>query len=239
MMNIGPTPFLEPLLKELESHPVNTNAFFQAFKDRWLSRDQLHAFLRQYHYFCKHFVKELEGLLYHTPVDEVELRVELIKTLHSELGDGHGEHAHIRLLERFTQASGLSKSDLDGTIPIPEVEAYLSVLHRLFTESNYLAALGAELAVETTAAAEFRYFYPGLTKYEDFRASDLAFFQLHLEAEECHSQWLAEAVRKTAVTQTDLDEVATGARATADAWQMFWEGMYREVFDKTLTGVPG
>jgi pyrroloquinoline-quinone synthase len=239
MMNPSATGFLEPLLNELESHPVNSNAFFQAFKDRWLSRDQLQVFLRQYHYFCKHFVKELEGLLYHTPLNEVELRVELIKTLHSELGDGDGERAHIRLLERFARAAGLSKTDLEGTVPISEVTAYLSLLHRLFTESNYLAALGAELAVETTAAAEFRYFYPGLTKYADFRAGDLAFFQLHLQAEECHSQWLADAVRKTAKTQADLDEVAAGARATADAWQMFWEGMYREVFEKANTGVLG
>jgi pyrroloquinoline quinone (PQQ) biosynthesis protein C len=237
MKNGAQTPFLEPLLQELENHPVNSNTFFQAFKDRWLTPDQLQAFLRQYHYFCKHFVKELEGLLYHTPVDEVELRVELIKTLHSELGEGQGDQAHIRLLERFAQAAGLGKTDLDGTIPIPEVTAYLSVLHRLFSESHYLTALGAELAVETTAAAEFRYFYPGLKKYGDFTAGDLEFFQLHLEAEECHSQWLAEAVRKTAKTQADLDEVTAGARTTADAWEMFWHGIYREVFDKAPVGI--
>src|SRR6266852_3138540 len=95
---------LDALVQELKAHPVNTNAFFQAFKDQRLSRTQLRTFLRQYHYFCKHFVKVLEGLLYKTPVDALEMRVELAKTLHSELGNGRAEQAHIRVLERFATA---------------------------------------------------------------------------------------------------------------------------------------
>lgn len=223
---------LDSLVWELAQHPVNTNAFFQAFQDRYLTPAQLQAFLRQYHYFCKHFVKVLEGLLYKTPVDELEMRAELSKTLHSELGGGRSEQAHIRLLARFAGALDLSPEDLDGTTPIPEVAQYLAVLRRLFIESDYLTALGAEMAVEITAASEFRYFYPGLIKYRTFSAHDLVFFEMHREAEDCHGAWLTEAVRKTARTPADLERVAHGARTTADAWQTFWEGMHRMVFDK-------
>src|SRR5207245_1911517 len=153
----------------LKDHPVNTNVFFQAFKDQYLSRSQLQMFLRQYHYFCKHFVKVLEGLLYKTPVDALEMRVELAKTLHSELGNGCAEQAHSRLLERFAD-------------------------------------------------------------------HDLVFFAMHLEAEECHSAWLTQAVEKTARTQADLERVAAGARTTADAWLTFWQGLYRDVFEKAAVG---
>ena len=107
--------FLDELVHELKAHPVNTNAFFQAFKDQYLSRSQLQLFLRQYHYFCKHFVKVLEGLLYKTPVDALEMRVELAKTLHSELGSGNAEQAHIRLLERFATAVGLTPNTLENS----------------------------------------------------------------------------------------------------------------------------
>jgi pyrroloquinoline quinone (PQQ) biosynthesis protein C len=227
---------LDSLVREMEQHPVNRNAFFQAFKDRRLSPAQLRAFVRQYHYFCKHFVKVLEGLLYRTPVDELDMRVELSKTLHSELGSGRSDQAHIRLLGRFAGAVGLSQTDLDRTLPLPEVESYLAVLRRLFIESDYLTALGAEMAVELTAASEFRYLYPGLTKYKTFSAQDLAFFEMHLEAEDCHGAWLTDAVRKTARTPADLERVAVGARTTADAWQAFWEGLYRELFDNAPAG---
>ncbi len=236
-MDRTPSRFLDALVQELKDHPVNTNAFFQAFKDQHLSRGQLQTFLRQYHYFCKHFVKVLEGLLYKTPVDALEMRVELAKTLHSELGNGCAEQAHIRLLERFAAALDLSPDALDKTAPIPEVAAYLAALRLLFIESDYLTALGSEMAVEITAASEFRYFYPGLMKYRTFSTHDLVFFEMHLEAEECHSAWLTEAVGQTARTQADLERVAAGARTTADAWLAFWQGLYREVFDKAPVGV--
>jgi len=221
---------LNGMMEELTRHPVNHNEFFQRFKEQRLSRDQLQRFLRQYHYFCKHFVKLLEGLLYKTPVDEVEMRVELIKTLHSELGSGSIEQAHVRQLERFAGALGLSEADLNQTQPLPEVESYLQVLRRLFMETDYLVALGAELAVETTAASEFRYLYPGLQKYPEFTAEDLAFFELHVQEEQQHSDWLVEAVRRTAGTPAALAQVAAGARETTEAWYEFWKGLYREVF---------
>ena len=51
-MECAPSRFLEALVLELKGHPVNTNVFFQAFKDQYLSRSQLQTFLCQYHYFC-------------------------------------------------------------------------------------------------------------------------------------------------------------------------------------------
>jgi pyrroloquinoline-quinone synthase len=222
-------PGVNRLIAELTVHPVNTNGFFLAFRDQHFTPHQLQAWFHQYHYFCKHFVKILEGLLYRTPVDELAMRVELTKTLYSELGNGAPDQAHIRLLERFAGALGIAPADLDKTRPVPEVQEYLSLLHRLFLDEAYLVALGAELAVEVTAAAEFRYFYPGLLRYEHFSAWDLAFFALHTEAEDDHGAWLTAAVTKTARSEADLDQVVTGARAAADGWQRFWDGMHRHV----------
>ena len=229
-MNPVQTLTLDALLEELNAHPVNNNQFFIGFRDQFLSHDQIRSFLTQYHFFCFRFVKLLEGLLYHTPIEQVDMRVELTKTLYSELGSGDIEQAHIRLLEDFAQILGIEPSELGLTQPIPEVEHYLQVLDRLFLQSDFLKSLGAELAVETTAISEFRYFLPGLKKYPQFTGKDLAFFSMHLQEEEHHSDWLKEAVRKTATTSEDLEKVAEGARETADAWHQFWLGMYKKVF---------
>src|SRR2546422_9485448 len=48
--------------------------------------------------------------LFRSPVGALEMRVELAKTLHSELGNGCAEQAHSRLLERFAAAVGDRKS---------------------------------------------------------------------------------------------------------------------------------
>jgi pyrroloquinoline quinone (PQQ) biosynthesis protein C len=220
---------LNSLVLELKAHPVNTNPFFVAFGRQPFTKGQLQEWLAQYHYFCKHFVKLLEGLLYRTPLDQLEMRVELAKTLHSELGSGSSDQAHVRLLERFAGAAGLHSIDLARTVPIPQVAQYLHLLEQLFVEADYLVALGAELAVEVTAGAEFQYFYPGLLQYGEFSAHDLMFFELHLETEVDHGAWLMNAVSRTAKSQADFDQVARGARATADAWEVFWKGMYRHV----------
>jgi pyrroloquinoline-quinone synthase len=231
--------FVDALVDELTQHPVNSNRFFQTFLSQRLDKNQLQEWLGQYHYFCKQFVKVLERLLSRTPVDELEMRVQLVKTLYSELGSGRSEQAHIRLLERFAVAVGLDETDLERISPFPEVAEYLGVLYRLFIEADYLSALGAELAVEITAAAEFQYFYPGLLRYNQFSPDDLVFFALHVEAEDDHGRWLADAVRKTAKSSGDLKRVATGARTTVEAWQGFWEGVYRGVFsEQQATGSP-
>ena len=83
--------FVDSLVGEVTRHPVNSNRFFQTFLSQRLTKSQLQEWLGQYHYFCKQFVKVLEGLLSRTPVDELEMRVQLVKTLHSELGSGRSE----------------------------------------------------------------------------------------------------------------------------------------------------
>ena len=168
-------------------------------------------------------MKLLEGLLFHTPLEELEMRVELTKTLYSELGSGSATHAHIRHLERFAEAAGIRQDDFRSTQPIPENQRYLDILRHLFLEAEYLEALGAELAVETTAISEFTYFLPGLKKYSRFSNQDLTFFSMHLEEEVAHSDWLTKAVQNTAKTPQELERVTFGARTAADGWNEFLE----------------
>lgn len=236
-MNPVQTLRVDSLVNELKAHPVNTNKFFVDFRDHYLTNDQLRCFVKQYHFFCFRFVKILEGLLFRTPLEELEMRIQLTKTLYSELGNGVTEQAHVRHLERFARILGIPQSDLRQTRPTPAVEQYLTVLDRLFLQGGYLKALGAELAVETTAISEFRFFLPGLQKYPQFSAEDLTFFSMHLQEEAHHSDWLTEAVRKTAPSSEDLELVAIGARETADAWNQFWMGMHESVFHLSITGI--
>ena len=232
-MNSLQTLTVDSLLDELRAHPVNCNQFFTEFRDQFLPIHQLQRFIEQYHFFCFRFVKVLEGLLYSTPLEELDMRIELTKTLHSELGNGVKERVHIRHLEHFAQTLGLPPSELLHTRPIPEVQQYLNKLDQLFRNSGFLKALGAELAVEITAISEFRFFVPGLQKYPQFSKKDLWFFSMHLQEEANHSDWLTSAVRKTAKTTNDLEEIASGARETAEAWHQFWTGMRTHVQGST------
>ena len=221
---------LTGLLGELARHPVNDNVFFRRFRRERLSRERLRDFIGQYQYFCKHFVKVLEGLLYRTPLDQLEMRIELTKTLYSELGSGDVDRAHLTLLNRFAATLDLDAAHLDRLEPAEPVRTYLETLHELFVGADYLTALGAELAVELTAAPEFQALYPGLQQYGWFDERDLEFFRLHVEEEVSHGTWLIDAVQRTARSDEDYRRVADGARRTADAWHGFWRGLHDRVF---------
>ena len=92
------------------------------------------------------------------------MRVELAKTLYSELGNGSPSHAHIRHLERFARSTGVTQANLKATQPVPEVQQYLDLLQHLFVEAGHLQALGAELAVENNRRIRISILYTWLTE---------------------------------------------------------------------------
>lgn len=222
--------FLFSVTKELEALPVNNNSFYRRFKEERLTDEQLVRFAKQYFWFCKNFIPVLAGLIYNTPVNEEGIRLELVKTLYSELGYGKEKEVHLNLLRRFTTALGISEEELKAVEPIPEVKQYIEELDALFARGDFRVGLGAEFGVEITAGLEFSYLCPGVLKYSQFSKDQVYFFTFHLIEEQNHGDWLSEAVSKLATTPQDEEKIRAGALKAAELWDEFWKGMEREVF---------
>ena len=222
--------FLEELTKKLREAPVNRTPFYYKFRDRNLSEEQLRRFAEQYFWFCKNFIRVLIGLIYNTPDSKENVRLELVKTLYSELGYGKKQGIHLNLLRKFTTALNLSEQELSEVQPTPEVEQYIQELGSIFLKADYREAIGAEFGVEITAAPEFTFLYPGVKKYSRFAAEDIIFFKFHLAEEELHGDWLTEAVAKIAETDEDRRLIERGALRAAELWNQFWIGMDQYVF---------
>ncbi|MBI2665235.1 iron-containing redox enzyme family protein [Candidatus Woesearchaeota archaeon] len=157
--------FTLDLVKKLREAPVNRTPFYYKFRDRNLTDQQLRRFAVQYFWFCKNFIKVLVGLVYNTPDSQEDVRLELVKTLYSELGYGQKENIHLNLLRKFTTALNISDQELEEVEPISEVDQYIRELGDIFLKADYREAIGAELGVEITAAPEFTFLYPGIKKY--------------------------------------------------------------------------
>jgi pyrroloquinoline quinone (PQQ) biosynthesis protein C len=222
--------FVEKLTKQLEQAPVNRTPFYYKFRDRKLSEEQLRRFAGQYFWFCKNFIKVLVGLIYNIPDTENEVRLELIKTLFSEMGYGNQEEIHLNMLRNFTSALNISEQELDEVKPITDIEQYIQELGDIFLNADYRESIGAEFGVEITAALEFTFLYPGLKKYSQFSADDIIFFKFHLAEEELHGDWLTKAVVKIAKTNEDRELIEKGAMQAAELWNQFWIGMDKYVF---------
>ena len=222
--------YLKDLTKRLQEAPVNRTPFYYKFRDRSLSDEQLRRFAVQYFWFCKNFIRVLVGLIYNTPDSEEEVRLELVKTLYSELGYGQKQGIHLNLLRKFTAALNISEQELNEAEIIPEVEQYIRELGEIFLKADYREAIGAEFGVEITAATEFTFLYPGVKKYLWFSPEDIVFFKFHLAEEKKHGDWLTEAVSKIVVKDEDRRLVERGALRAAELWNQFWIGMDRYVF---------
>lgn len=225
---------IDQLVDQLESSPVNSNPFFVRFKTEKLSQEQLVKFSKQYFWFCQNFITALCGLIYNTPVELEDTKLELIKTLYSEMGYGKKQGVHLNLLRNFTSALGISEEDLKSVQPIPEVKGFIEKLTDLFANRDYRESIGGEFAIEVIAAPEFTYLYPGIQQY-DFSPEEIIFFKFHLAEEELHGDWLTEAVRQMVKTQEDFDLVKVGAQQAEQLWADMWDGIYREVFDAEPT----
>lgn len=223
---------IDQLVDQLEASPVNSNPFFVRFKKEKLTDEQLIRFAKQYFWFCQNFITALCGLIYNTPVDLEETKLELIKTLYSEMGYGKREGVHLNLLRKFTTALGISDEDLKAIKPIPEVKSFIEDLTELFANRDYRESIGGEFAIEVIAAPEFTYLYPGVQQYDQFTPEEIIFFKFHLAEEELHGDWLTEAVKQMVKNQEDFDLVTKGAKQAEALWASMWEGLYREVFQE-------
>ncbi len=225
--------FLEDLTQEVKKSPANSNPFFQKFKDDFLTREQLQIFARNYFVFCREFIPTLAGLIFNMPMKEEDIRLELVKTLYSEMGYGNKKAVHLNLLKKFTDALGLNSEELMTASACPKIQAFNEGLRDLFVKSDYRVALGAEFAIEIIAAPEFTYLYPGVKKYKEFSDLDIIFFKFHLEEEQLHGDWLTEAVKNLLKTDEEKKLVWQGAHEAVALWGQMWEVMMEEVFQKT------
>lgn len=220
------------LRNEIENASVNRNRFYTAFRDRVLTEGQMKKFIGQYFWFCKTFIRTLAGLVANTPDEQEDVRLELVKTLSSELGYGNKQAIHLNQLRKFTKKLGLSEDYLGQVELIPEVKNYIKDLRYLFGDADFRESIGAEFGVEVTAYPEFTYLYPGLKKYKEFADDDINFFKLHLVEEKLHGDWMTEAITNLGTTEQDRELIRSGALKAIASWGKFWDGMYEYVFEE-------
>lgn len=227
---------VDDLIASLRALPVNCNRFYVRFRAGGLSFEQLRTFAGPYYWMCIQYEgRLLPGLIARVPIAEDAIRLELVRTLYSELGACDPHRVHAALFAKFMRAIGCTDAAIADAAPISAVAAYVEQLDDVFRRGSFTTALGAALGVEVTSATEFEYLTPGALTYRPTLGDDaLEYFTLHAIEEEHHSDWLAAAARAAARSPTDILELREGAMLAARLWTDFWEDMYTHVFGATL-----
>ncbi len=186
--------------------------FYQAWTAGTLRREALELYAEQYYHHVKAFPEHLRTLAART---EGELRGVIEENLAEEENPAQ---PHPKLWREFAGALGVSDERLDGTTPLPGIEALLTTYRQLAAQGSTAAAVAAFYVYEAQVPEVATQKINGLRRfYGVTEPRGLRYFAVHEEADVRHRaawrQWLE---------QQPAEEAEPALRAGEEALRALW-----------------
>jgi pyrroloquinoline quinone (PQQ) biosynthesis protein C len=217
--------------REIERLQLNDNAFYRSFRRRPLSLEDLTFVCQQYYYYIRTFPQILAGLSHR--VESEAVRVQLARTVVSELGDGHGL-AHFQLFEKAIAAVGVTLEPYTEVDYIDEAAGLVAGLRRIFLDESPVAAVGGHYTIEETGFPMLDSLYEGFRLYPGGTARSMEYFHLHLFLESDHVSWISTAVAAFAEDPRNRPDLVRGGIEVAGLLARFWEGLERHTYGRSV-----
>jgi pyrroloquinoline quinone (PQQ) biosynthesis protein C len=231
--------FIQQSVEELAASVHTSEALNNEFYSRWmggpLTYPEVSVFAEQY--LARTVNTSVMVALSVLNTRDLDARVECVKNLYSEYGNGDPSKAHLVLLEAFlsdllTRLKGapVSAEDVRNAPALPTTQAFSSGQRALFESDDQRMVQGALLAQEHLAYSMLTRLYEGVRNYKSVYETDddfheaCEYFYVHIgEAEKDHK---AQAVISAGAVCRDKDDLAvvtegfTGfVNLTADYWR--------------------
>jgi pyrroloquinoline-quinone synthase len=219
--------FFARLDERIKQTDAIDNAFYRRFRSGGLSKEQLQLFADNYYLYIRTFPQILAGLSHR--VDDESIRVELAKTIVSELGDGEAGKAHFLLFERAIGALGVTPHQIDEVDHLPEATALVEGIRQMFLRDDPAVALGAHYTIEFTGLPMITSLYEGFRTYPGSTTESMEYFYLHLLVESEHVEWITAGVRPNLGVPEREQAVEHGALHMAELLGNFWGGLDRAI----------
>ncbi len=186
--------------------------FYQAWTAGTLRREALELYAEQYYHHVKAFPEHLRTLAART---EGELRGVIEENLAEEENPAQ---PHPKLWREFAGALGVSDERLDGTTPLPGIEALLATYRQLAAQGSTAAAVAALYVYEAQVPEVATQKINGLRRfYGVTEPRGLRYFAVHEEADVRHRaawrQWLE---------RQPSEEAEPALRAGEEALRALW-----------------
>ncbi|MGY3847850.1 iron-containing redox enzyme family protein [Streptomyces hydrogenans] len=217
------------------SREALNNEFYSRWMGGPLAHPEVRVFAEQY-LACTVNTSVMVALVLNT--SDLKARVECVKDLHSEYGNGDASKAHLVLPEGFlgdllTGIEGFSVSaeEVGGTLALSTTQAFSSGQRALFESDDQRVVQGALSAQEHLAYSMLTRLHEDVREYEGVYETDddfhgaCEYFYAHIgEAEKDHK---AQAVTSTAEVcrdEGDLAVVTEGFTGCVTLTAEYWRG---------------
>lgn len=191
---VTPREFVRQFKAEIAAHPklrVN-HPFVRAIGEGTVSREHLREWVRQDYKF-RNIVPRIAMLRY-LACSDPEIAPRLYEVVEEETaGLSTGSAGHIDLFVRFAAALGISREELDAAPLAPATAAHLYYVELVIHTHPWFVVMAAQIAAEGTAPPAMAALARGLTKHYGLSDEAVAFFTVHVDADEDHGT-LAEEI---------------------------------------------
>lgn len=217
--------------KHSKDHPL-----FPMIARGELSDDALKGFVKQFYLlFPKPFPKPIAAMFSRCPDDPELERMWTENLMEEAAGQESGTTSHKELYLRFAASLGISREEMDATLPLPETSALLNWRELLINQRSWLELYACQgMALEGTASERMRQVVSGLVDHYGYNSDDesLLYWTLHMSVDEDHMKVGPYAVEKYAVNDDAQERVRLSLQTTLDTFWLVYDGITRAFIDK-------
>lgn len=209
------------LNKRIQERHLLTHPFYQAWSAGTLSLHALQEYSKQYYRHVEAFPTYVSAV--HANCPSLPVRQHLLENL---IEEERGAENHPELWLRFAEALGVSRDEVLIASPLPETTALVDTFRTLTRDSSYLAGTAALLAYEAQIPEVAATKIDGLKQFygvDDQRG--LAFFQVHLQADQFHAETGRQILREH-LTPEHTDKIVNACEQSLSALWGMLDGVY-------------
>lgn len=193
--------------------------------------EMLREMVLQGYQLTRHFAIYVGGIYYRCPVAKHRKRF-AFNLFEEETGRISKTNGHLELLNRFTDAIGLTKEDLDNVPVNPETQELIDYRYRLIEDKdNYHKAVSAIMIASEGQNLEERVGESRrdiVSKGFGIDLEDLLFFKVHAEEDVYHVQDGINCTVDVCDTAEKQQEAIDTIHETCDKFSAHYDGIYRE-----------
>lgn len=212
---------LSHLDARIQKRHLLTHPFYQAWSAGTLSLSALQEYSKQYYRQVEAFPTYVSAVHANCPL--LPVRQYLLENL---IEEERGADNHPELWLRFAEALGVSRDEVIGAEPLPETTALTQTFRTLTRDRSYLTGLTALLAYEAQVPEIAAAKISGLKEFYGVdEARGLAFFQVHLQADQFHADTERQILREQLTPDSAGEAMIACEQALGALWGVL-DGVY-------------
>jgi pyrroloquinoline quinone (PQQ) biosynthesis protein C len=186
-----------------------------------LTRGQIAGMMTQVYLQTVEVVRWLGYLYAKCPIMEVRREI-FNNLLEEELGSFSGTDAHFHLAARVAVAAGADRKAMDSAKLLPATAALIRLGEKMFYEEpRWVVGFGTAFGFEYQSPMAFGALAKGLKKSYNMSDEDVAFFAVHITADEDHTGAIVRVLDKHATSE----DIRRAIRESVFKYAEFYHGM--------------